>query len=306
MKYDIIGDIHGHVVPLMELLKKLEYYDKNGYYQHAEGRRVIFVGDFIDRGPNIRETLQLVKDMVDHGTAESVMGNHEYNAICFYLKDKVNGGYLRKHRFKNITQHFETIKQFASHEKEWQGWIEWFIQLPLFIEKEKLRIVHACWDDELIKHLKTITTGNRLPVDVIYGAQERGTKDYEAIERTLKGKETTLPNNLFFLDKDGHKRTETRTKWWMNAEGLDYNDYFFFETAELENQKIKHGEMTDNNFYADDQVPVFFGHYWLRGEPVLQKPNVVCLDYSIAKEGELVAYRFNGESKLRKENFFVV
>lgn len=45
---------------------------------------MIFLGDFIDRGPKIRETLQIVRAMVDAGTALAVMGNHEYNAICFH------------------------------------------------------------------------------------------------------------------------------------------------------------------------------------------------------------------------------
>ena len=300
MNYDIIGDIHGYVVPLMELLSKLGYYPKDGYYQHPEDRKVIFLGDFVDRGPNIRETLQLVKDMCDHGTAEAIMGNHEYNAICFYLKDKKNGGYLRRHRFKNITQHFETIRQFADFEKEWQQWIEWFLQLPLFLEKEGLRVVHACWDDELIKYLKTIAPGNRLPVSVIYDSQLPGTKNHEAIERTLKGKEATLPRGLYFLDKDGHHRTEVRIKWWLNAGGLEYNQYFMHETPELDGKKIGSHEISDNHYYPEDDVPVFFGHYWLRGEPVLQRDNVVCLDYSVAKGGKLVAYRWNGEKKLKQ------
>ena len=300
MKYDIIGDIHGHVVPLIALLEKLGYYNKNGYYQHPAGRKVIFVGDFVDRGPNIRETLQLVKAMTDNGTAEAVMGNHEYNAICFYLKDKVNGGYLRRHRFKNITQHFETIRQFADYEKEWHGWIEWFLQLPLFIEKKELRVVHACWDSQLIGHIKRIAPDNILPLQVIYEAQEPGTENYEAIERTLKGKETTLPNGLFFHDKDGHKRTEVRTKWWLNADGLEYNHYFMHQTPELRGKKIPAGEIKDNNFYPVTDVPVFFGHYWLHGEPVLQAQNAVCLDYSVAKGGKLVAYRWEGERELRQ------
>ena len=123
MNYDIIGDIHGHVEPLMHLLTKLGYYNKNGYYQHAEGRKVIFVGDFIDRGPKIRETLQLVKDMMDNGAAEAVMGNHEYNAIFFHYPDH-NGGYLGPHNEKNKDQHLKTINEFTGREKAWSGWIE--------------------------------------------------------------------------------------------------------------------------------------------------------------------------------------
>ena len=115
-----------------------------------------------------------------------------------------------------------------------------------------------------------------------------------------------MSHDLFFLDKDGHKRTETRTKWWLNANGLAYNDYFFHQTKELDGQQIKAGEVFDNRFYPEEDVPVFFGHYWLQGEPELQSPNAVCLDYSIAKNGKLVAYRFNGEPKLSKENLWVV
>lgn len=302
MEYDIIGDIHGYVVPLMQLLGKLGYHDKSGYYQHPNGRKVIFLGDFIDRGPNIRETLQLVKAMTDNGSAEAIMGNHEYNAICFHLKDKVKGGHLRKHKFKNMMQHFETIKQFASHEKEWADWIEWFLRLPLFIEKKDFRVVHACWDEKLIAHIKNVTKDNILPVELIYDAQEPGTKNYEAIEKTLKGKETTLPYELFFHDKDGQKRQHVRTKWWLNAEGLEYNEYFMHETQELHGKKIRQGDIPDNNYYAEKEIPLFFGHYWFKGEPVLQRRNVVCLDYSIAKGGKLVAYCFNGENELNQQS----
>ena len=302
MKYDIIGDIHGHHDALIKLLQKLGYQEIDGYYQHPEGRKVMFLGDFIDRGPKIRETLQVVKAMWDNGTAEAVMGNHEYNAICFYLKDKTEGGYLRPHNFKNIKQHFTTINQFADFEDEWKIYVEWFMQLPLFIEKENFRVVHACWDDELIAHLKMITVNNILPKTVFYESQQAGTKNFEAIERTLKGKETTLPDNMFFLDKDGHKRTEVRTRWWKNADEIDYNQYFMEHQPELEGKKIPKGEIRNNNYYENDNLPLFFGHYWMDGETSLQSHNLVCLDYSIAKGGKLVAYHYNGEKELKHES----
>lgn len=59
MNYDIIGDIHGHADELIRLLDKLGYKKSNGYYRHpVTERKAIFVGDFIDRGPKIRETLE--------------------------------------------------------------------------------------------------------------------------------------------------------------------------------------------------------------------------------------------------------
>ncbi len=302
MKYDIIGDIHGHVEPLTQLLHKLGYELKNGYYQHPEGRKVIFVGDFIDRGPHIRETLQLVKAMTDNGAAEAIMGNHEYNAICFHLKDKERGGHLRNHNFKNILQHEETIKQFHLHEKEWHSWIDWFIQLPLFIERENFRAVHACWDDKLIHHLRQHSKTGVLSKKFIYSAQEYGTPNYEAVERTLKGKEEKLANGITFKDKDGTIRTEARTKWWKTGNDCTFDEYIFGDIEELNGKKIPPGTFKDNIGYPDNHSPVFFGHYWLKGEPALQSDNVVCLDYSIAKGGKLVAYRYNGESVLKFES----
>ncbi|NDB35537.1 MAG: serine/threonine protein phosphatase, partial [Flavobacteriia bacterium] len=73
--YDIIGDIHGHADALEQLLQKMGYRRHQGIYQNPS-RKVVFLGDFIDRGPKIRETLHLVKDMVDAGFAHAIMGNH--------------------------------------------------------------------------------------------------------------------------------------------------------------------------------------------------------------------------------------
>jgi hypothetical protein len=58
--------------------------------------------------------------------------------------------------------------------------------------------------------------------------------------------------------------------------------------------------------YPSDAPPVFFGHYWLKGQPQLQAHNVCCLDYSVAKGGELVCYRFDGESILSSLKFVSV
>lgn len=67
MNYDIIGDIHGHADALEQSLQKMGYVRRAGVYAHPEGRHVLFVGDFIDRGPKIRENMHLVREMVDAG-----------------------------------------------------------------------------------------------------------------------------------------------------------------------------------------------------------------------------------------------
>jgi len=70
--YDLIGDVHGCAQALERLLKAMGYAHSRGCYRHPK-RKVIFVGDIVDRGPRIREALHVVKDMVDQGEAEIVL-----------------------------------------------------------------------------------------------------------------------------------------------------------------------------------------------------------------------------------------
>lgn len=91
--YDLIGDIHGHAKELKTLLSKLGYSSDHGYWNYPS-RKVIFVGDYIDRGPAIREVLQIVRRMVDSESPYALLGNHEYNAIAF-SHEMPDGTFLR-------------------------------------------------------------------------------------------------------------------------------------------------------------------------------------------------------------------
>jgi len=97
--YDIIGDIHGCSQTLVALLEKLGYRKKDGIYRHPS-RTVIFLGDFIDRGPHQREVIETVRPMVDSGAALAVMGNHEFNAIAWATRHPETADYLRPHNDK--------------------------------------------------------------------------------------------------------------------------------------------------------------------------------------------------------------
>jgi hypothetical protein len=301
---DLIGDIHGHADKLEELLLKLGYTKVDGVYAHQD-KKVLFVGDYIDRGPKIRETLQIVKGMVDSGNAIALMGNHEYNALCFHFQEK-DGGHLRKHLIKNIIQHYETLKQFQNRQREYEDYLEWFKTLPLYYETKDFRAVHACWDDKQIHFLRKNLLNDRLTDELIYQSVKRGTELNEAIEQTLKGKEIKIPNGHYFLDKQGTKRTEIRIKWWEDPTAMTYRSISVEPIKNLPAQPIEISELKSLDFYRDTDKKVFFGHYWLQGEPSFYRENICCLDYSIAKGGKLVAYRLDGETALSHKNLVYV
>src|SRR5271163_3061752 len=109
--YDLIGDIHGYADELVQLLETLGYQKDQGVYRHPE-RKVIFLGDFIDRGPKIREVLEIVRPMIEEGKAIAVMGNHELNALAFQAPDPSKpSDFLRPRNEKNLRQHRQTLDQ---------------------------------------------------------------------------------------------------------------------------------------------------------------------------------------------------
>jgi hypothetical protein len=295
---DIIGDIHGHADELVLLLEKMGYFrGDSGTYQYPNNaRKVVFVGDLIDRGPKIRETLMLVKSMVDNGTAHCIRGNHEDNAIKFWTLSNPNSspnnqGYLRKHTIKNIIQHSATIKAFQNRENEWEMYLNWFKGLPYFLNFKDVRIIHASWHQAL----------NNPFFDITADSQVQGI--------ILHGEELKLPPGSSFADKDGHVRSSGRTQWWLNPQGLTYRQYLETYAMDIAGLDIPISDeilKTLGSGYPINEKPIFFGHYWLRGEPKIQADNVCCLDYSVAKGGNLVAYRFDGEQKLNNNKFVIV
>jgi protein phosphatase len=79
--FDIIGDVHGCCDELETLLTTLGYQLKEQTYVHPAGRKAVFLGDLVDRGDRILDTLNLVQKMVTAESALCVPGNHDYKLL---------------------------------------------------------------------------------------------------------------------------------------------------------------------------------------------------------------------------------
>jgi hypothetical protein len=294
---DLVGDIHGHAAALERLLRQLGYSRQNGAYRHPE-RQVIFPGDFIDRGPQIRETLEIVRPMIESGAALSVMGNHELNALAFHTPDPDNlGEHLRPHNEKNSHQHAETMRQLSAGELAY--YLDWFRTLSLWLDLDGLRVVHACWDETRMGNIAGPITD-----EFLCSACLPGGSVFEPVEAILKGKEASLPPGATFRDKDGHERLATRVKWYEPPRGHTYRTYAMASEPIEADLPLPQDVIEAAVPYPEEEKPVFVGHYWLKGsQPELLRQNIACVDWSVAKGGFLCAYRWDGEQKLDAGKF---
>jgi hypothetical protein len=296
-KYDLIGDIHGHAEVLRRMLRKMDYRDDDGVFRHRD-RRVIFVGDFIDRGPEQCEVLHIAKSMYDAGAALAVMGNHEFNALGWTEPDG-NGDFLRPHSQKNQEQHQEFLRQFGEGSTAHKEALEWFRTLPVWLDLPGLRVVHACWHAPTQRMLQPfLDRAQRFTKEGLREASRKGSEAYLAAEVLLKGPEASLPDGRFFKDKSGHTRHEARLRWWDPGATTLRKAALGMEGKE---EDLPDLPVTTDYHYAET-IPVLFGHYWLQGMPALSSDYAACLDFSVAKGGFLTAYRWSGEGVLSPKN----
>ena len=311
--YDVIGDVHGCASELTALLDRMGYRvnPSSGAYAHPT-RQAIFVGDLVDRGPTQLEVLRIVKGMVDAGSAQIVMGNHEFNAVAFDTPAP-DGGYLRPHIEKNMRQHQAFLEQLDGDART--EFLDWFTTLPLWLDLGGLRVVHACWHEPSMRVVEESLGSNRFTSrDQFVRATEDGDPLYEAVEVLLKGPEIDLVGlgQQPYFDKDGNGRTRARVAWWddgattlrkLAVMGKNFETVAGEPYPPLPDDQVGSGEQP--YAYRDD-VPVFYGHYWREGRPqrgVDFTERTACVDFSAVKSGALVAYRWSGEREIRDDHY---
>jgi protein phosphatase len=149
--FDIIGDVHGCCDELLALLRRLGYgvelagagAERRALTSAPEGRRAVFVGDLVDRGPNSPDVLRIVMSMVEAGQALCVPGNHDVKFLRW-----LNG------RNVKLTHGLDaTVAQFEREPRAFKQTVAAFIDglvSHAWLEDGKLAIAHAGIKEEMM------------------------------------------------------------------------------------------------------------------------------------------------------------
>lgn len=152
--FDIIGDIHGCADELEQLLEKLGYiweelpeksfYTYHRVYKHPEGRKAIFLGDLVDRGPRILDSYQLVHHMVQANHALCVPGNHDMK-----LLRHLNGRNVQiRHGLQQTLDEIQALPDVKPFEQEMAQFIYSLVS-HYVLDNGKLVVAHAGLKEKL-------------------------------------------------------------------------------------------------------------------------------------------------------------
>jgi hypothetical protein len=216
---DVVGDVHGEIDALRDLLGHLGYADDG---RHPEGRRLVFLGDLTDRGPDSPAVVDLVQSLVAAGRAQCVLGNHDLNIL---LSDRKHDNHWFFGEEWSLDSSAEPTPAVLADDSIRQTVVGFFETLPLVLEREDVRVVHACWDDsmvEIARQSSDVLTLYKQHKDQI-DADHKSRPMLDKIDRGLEhqnrnpvkvltsGKEERVENPFV---ASGKERCEKRVQWW--------------------------------------------------------------------------------------------
>jgi hypothetical protein len=300
---DIVGDVHGEIDALRELLAALGY-DAVG--RHPQGRRLVFIGDLCDRGPDSPAVIEWVMAAVAAGHAQCLLGNHELLLLYGESRESLRWFLDPSHAELQPGGKYAHCRVVPPERKA--AYLDFFATRPLVLERPDLRLVHAAWWPAAIEVLRAAGT---TPSVTLYRDAERdieaklvadGVAQREAEERSAhaadlkdgEGKPPLLPGlaeaNLR-RNLDNPVRVLT-----FGPDRLATQPYYVMERWRMAERDPWWERYTDD-------VPVIVGHYWRKFEPssgaagpsmppaidprlpasawMGPKQNVYCVDFSV-------------------------
>ena len=274
--FDVIGDLHGHSRLFLQMLELLGYQAEGGSYAHPLGRKILLVGDLINRGPDSNGVLKIARNMHENGTALIILGNHEFRLIQ------------------------RGVAQKPLDDDSYEPYLSWIRSLPLFVETPTLRSVHAAWHYSSIQILEGAKASDDAFVKKTF---EKETPEGKAVNNILSGIKISLPLEPKLKDRFGIVRKKGRVRWWKNLQGKSFTECLYSPMyPEVREQIPDPNEIAQVEPYDERDKPVFLGHYSLPPSVEKVMDMVVCVDGCVTKDKKLWGYRHGGEPRPQCKN----
>jgi hypothetical protein len=267
---DIIGDIHGEHVALDHLLRALGY-DRDG--RHPDDRRLVFIGDLCDRGPDSPAVIAFVARLVAAGRAQCVLGNHELNLLRAAPKSG-NGWFFDPDHDRAKGKYLGSARAHADQRVPVRNFLA---TLPVALERDDLRLVHAAWQPAAVAALRAAP------------AHETTLGFYDRHARAAYAAWQADPRAAHAVTewRDWGSQLEEREARVPLLEAMGQSDAHFQMSNPLRVVTSGVEELATTPFFASgkwrmvnrvawwqrytDAVPVLFGHYWRWVTPAAQR-----------------------------------
>jgi hypothetical protein len=262
---DIVGDVHGEHEALMALLERLGHGLRRD--AHPEGRRLVFVGDLVDRGPDSPAVIDTVRELCDRGRAQCVLGNHELNLLRGDPKHG-NAWFLHPgHEEQAPDGEFGHCRAVDGHRKG--DILEFLETLPLALERPDLRVVHAAWNPQAIKVLRSYEAVHTVEVfdhfealiemeNQAEGLADRALQEEDAWSLSLSDRNAYVPLLPSIAKRDTNLQMGNPLRVLTSGEERPAEKPFFASGKWRMCSRVAWW-----NEY-DDDPRVVFGHYWRR------------------------------------------
>ncbi len=258
---DVIGDVHGEI----DALRSLEFllgYEPDG--SHPANRRLVFLGDLCDRGPDSPAVVRHVAGLVAAGRAQCVLGNHELNLLRGARKPG-NGWFFDGDHDREIGKFTQCTPATAADRSRC---LQFLGTLPLALERTDLRIVHAAWHRPAMDLLQDELAG--APLLEVYaahgkaaeqwaaehGIQAEAAREYRQWGRQLADDSADVPLLPGIGRQDEHSQMANPVR--VLTSGVErLADETFFASGKW---RMVNRVPWWNDYL--DPTPVIFGHYW--------------------------------------------
>lgn len=297
---DIVGDIHGELPALLTLLVHLGY---NSQGQHPQDRKLVFVGDLCDRGPDSVGVMQVAQYLVEQGNAQVILGNHELNLLIGDAKD--GSGWFFDEREKSDLRFYAPFRRVPGEQRA--AMTRFLEQLPVALERADIRVVHAAWTTPAIEAIRAIPAGQAVEQYKIWnqiaksGAEECGLyqryqDEKQRWARELEDDSAEPPVLHAIAEYEAMQQMINPLKILTSGVEKQAVTPFFAGNRWRFSDRVSWWDT------YDDPVPIVIGHYWRLLRPELfantarysqlfdtidpiswhgRRHNVFCVDYSV-------------------------